>query len=175
MPNLVVKVAAFLEARRSKPYPPCRAESPPRINKLCLPDHGAPEGSFGPGRDGRHSFWGHGGRPPAPSAAVRPRGASGAFGRTGTVVPLAAVACASSGGAARPGSARPGRARAAGCCSGRWCREGRTPAEGAAEEPAAGIAGAPAARIPVAPPDDAARVPLEVVPAMVTEERSAKL
>ena len=51
----------------------------------------------------------------------------------------------------------------------------RTPAEGAAEEPAAGIAGAPATRIPVAPPDDAARVPLEVVPAMVTEERSAKL
>ena len=81
------------------------------------------EWSSGSSGDGRHSFWGHGGRPPAPSAAVRPRGASGAFGRTGTVVPLAAVARASSGGAARPGSARPGRARAAGCCSGRWCRE----------------------------------------------------
>ena len=50
-------------------------------------------------------------------------------------------------------------------------------AEGAAKEPGAGIAGAPAARIPVAPLDDAARVPLEleVVPAMVSEERSAKL
>jgi len=45
-------------------------------------------------------------------------------------------------------------------------------AEGAAKEPGAGIAGAPAARIPVAPLDDAARIPLED---MVTEERSAKL